>query len=558
MSRRRGEAHERPEEFEDEDADVDATDAWLEEQLKKTPWWLISITFHAVVLSCLGLVTFAQKVVFEETPITVAIAHTEPKVVAERPRDVMDHGGVETKDPDKSQEPTIFFPGAEVSDHNESANDDDSHEMKGHSYQFSSYLPGDDDGTEGRQASGRGVTDAMGIGGGGGSAGRYGGRRGGRRNLVARGGNQATESAVTAGLYWLARHQNPDGSWSAAAFDRNCADGKCSGPGDARFDVGVSGLSVLAFLGAGYTHLTRASYKDPHTNKVMSFGAVVRKGVQWLIDQQDATGRIGPDVNEYMYNHSIAALALAEAYGLTQAAVYKGPAQRAIDFVVQAQNPGLGWRYKVRPGDNDTSCTGWAVMALKSGLISGLAVPHSAFEGARTWIERSTDSTGLVGYNTPGNIDVFVPGANEAWCAHPSMTAIGVLLRIYIDSNQRDPELTKGAKLIVADKPVWDEAGHKIDIYYWYYATLALFQLQDAGGQQLWRQWNDAMKTALVPHQAVRSAGCADGSWPPEVDRWGFAGGRVYMTAINTMTLEVYYRYESVFGRQNGKRGGDH
>ena len=40
----------------------------------------------------------------------------------------------------------------------------------------------------------------------------------------------------------------------------------------------------------------------------------------------------------------------------------------------------------------------------------------------------------------------------------------------------------------------------------------------------------------------------------PAVDRWGFAGGRVYATAINVLTLEVYYRYENVFGA--GKRKG--
>ena len=41
--------------------------------------------------------------------------------------------------------------------------------------------------------------------------------------------------------------------------------------------------------------------------------------------------------------------------------------------------------------------------------------------------------------------------------------------------------------------------------------------------------------------------GCAHGSWDP-IDRWGFEGGRVYATAINTLSLEVWYRYDNVFG----------
>lgn len=61
------------------------------------------------------------------------------------------------------------------------------------------------------------------------------------------------------------------------------------------------------------------------------------------------------------------------------------------------------------------------------------------------------------------------------------------------------------------------------------------------------------MKKALVPSQKTRKDGCQDGSWSPEVDRWGFAGGRVYVTAVNTMSLEVYYRYKLVFDQQHEK-----
>ena len=54
------------------------------------------------------------------------------------------------------------------------------------------------------------------------------------------------------------------------------------------------------------------------------------------------------------------------------------------------------------------------------------------------------------------------------------------------------------------------------------------------------------MKAALVPHQKIKKDGCADGSWDPEACRWGFAGGRVYATAINVLTLETYYRVAPV------------
>ena len=40
---------------------------------------------------------------------------------------------------------------------------------------------------------------------------------------------------------------------------------------------------------------------------------------------------------------------------------------------------------------------------------------------------------------------------------------------------------------------------------------------------------------------------CSRGGWLVG-DRWSHAGGPIYTTAINTLTLEVYYRYENAFG----------
>jgi hypothetical protein len=49
------------------------------------------------------------------------------------------------------------------------------------------------------------------------------------------------------------------------------------------------------------------------------------------------------------------------------------------------------------------------------------------------------------------------------------------------------------------------------------------------------------MKDALLPNQ--RKGACEDGSWDP-VGEWCRGGGRVYATAINVLTLEIYYRYK--------------
>ncbi len=59
--------------------------------------------------------------------------------------------------------------------------------------------------------------------------------------------------------------------------------------------------------------------------------------------QQDDEGCIGPrGASKYMYGHCMCALALSEACGLTASNVFKDQAQKTVNFIVAAQNPGKG------------------------------------------------------------------------------------------------------------------------------------------------------------------------------------------------------------------------
>jgi len=322
---------------------------------------------------------------------------------------------------------------------------------------------------------------------------------------------------------------------------------KCAGVGDPEFDTGVTGLALLAYLGAGYTHLSKDEFPDPmNPGRILRFGEAVKSGLKWLLTCQDSEGCIGPRGTKFIYNHSIATLALSEAYGMSMTQLFRGPAQQAIDFLISAQNPDRAWRYTTRPGDNDTSVTGWAVMALKSTELSELNVPsREAYDKARKWIEEATQQSGYyrVGYNGRESGRVFVPGKNEQYEHHESMTAVGILCRIFMNKNSRDPALS-GVHYLVSDLPQFKT--NLTDYYYWYYASLALFQYDGPTGP-FWKKWEVAMRDALLPNQKLAKDGCAKGSWTSEDERWGFEGGRVYATAINALTLEVYYRYPNVF-----------
>jgi hypothetical protein len=524
--------------------------------ISNAPWWMVSAGIHMVFLLAATLVAIEQITKVDEGTVQVLVHATSSTPLfdkIEAPIGKVTREGPAIKDPDTSADntPDVFVPDAKFSDHYESDDGEDYHQMKGDSKKYLSYTPGEAGGFRGRQLGKTpGSNDTMGVGAGGGGGGKHGGPLGGRERLKRKplGQTRGTEDAVMSALKWLARHQNADGGWSAAGFDAQCAAGKCGGGGDSSYDTGVTGLSLLAFLGAGFSPLSKDEYPDPvDPNRLLNFGDTVKRGLIWLIQHQDPEGCVGERGTKYMYNHCVAALALSEAYGMTGSQITRDPAQKAIDFLISAQNPGRAWRYSSKSGDNDTSVSGWAVMALKSAEISDLPFPRTAYDGAISWFKEATstkDGYYSVGYNGPDTGKVYVPGHNEAWDHHPALSAVSVMSRIFIQKNKKEPALT-AVNLLAGDLPEWKQ--NRVDFYYWYYASLALFQYDGPEGP-MWSKWNEPMKNAIVPHQKGKADGCRLGSWDPQDDRWGFEGGRVYAAAINALTLEVYYRYANVFG----------
>ncbi len=368
--------------------------------------------------------------------------------------------------------------------------------------------------------------DAYGIGGG--RAGAY-GQRWGKGSLANEGGSPGTESAVLAALRWLHFHQDKNGQWDQDGFQKNCDSRKgaaCDGQGTSQYDVANSALALLAFLGNGHTH------------RVGLFKKTVRRGLDWLVSQQGADGSLGSRASEsWIYNHAIGTMALCEAYAVTRDYRLKAPAQKAVDYIRSGQNSGLGWKYEPRSGRNDTSVTGWMVLALKAAKTAGLSVDKSMFDGAINWFDRATNSAGKCGYMRPGDDGSVIRGVNEHYAKLPTMTGVSVICRIFCGQRRQDSKILKGVDLLMNNLPNWNKPKNdKVDMYYWYYATYAMFQY---GGQN-WHKWNTAMKKALLDTQ--RMGGCPDGSWDP-VGKWGMVGGRVYATAINALTLEIYYRY---------------
>ncbi len=498
-----------------QDDAVPANDESLRDVVARAPWWMISIAVHAVLISI---------------ALFLAVPEPEPQKIAFLPAQLVDDV-VPVPEPEDAFERQVETDTAltEVAVHDspvDSVTAEDPVDQP-----FEEPL-GTSDATGSAPLQGKLANTPIGLGAG--AAGAFKGR-GGKKGLGKNGGDKITEIRVARALEWLDQHQDKDrGCWDSDDFQACCRKNTCSGRGGDGYDPGQTGLALLAFLGAGNTH-QNGRYKD-----------TVQRGVRYLISVQDAAGCFGPQSGEYMYNHAIAALAMAEAYGMTKSPLLNTAAQRGIDFLVRAQNPGLGWRYQSASGENDTSVTGWAVMALKSARVAELAVPVAAFAGARNWLDSVTDDQYYrTGYLQRGDRGSRLRDSARKFAAAESCTAISVMCRIFMGDERGDALLAGQGDILSQNLPTWDTNGgpdgtSRLDYYYWYYGTLAMFQL---GGDH-WKSWNQAMKNALVKHQ--REDGDEAGSWDP-IDAWGPAGGRVYATAINVLSLEIYYRYDRAF-----------
>lgn len=338
--------------------------------------------------------------------------------------------------------------------------------------------------------------------GGGGLSGR---RAANRAELVKKGGgNEQSEIAVDMALEWLARQQWPDGGWSF----RNPEHSEARNEGNSASRTAATGLALLCFLGRNHNHVDSSEYQG-----------VVLNGLNFLL-KTSKKGDLTQLTEHSMYGQGIATLALAEALAISEDPQLVQPLQQSVDFIVKAQHPLGGWRYM--PGQiGDINITGWQWLALKTARLAGANVPDETMQKASKFIESQSVSPGAF-FTYPG-LDPTV--------AQPVPTAIGVLLRLHQGWTPNRDEIQMGAAYLAEQKVSPDH------IYFNYYTTMSLFHI----GGPLWKEWNEAVRDFLINTQS--DVGHERGSWFFPHPKTGNEGGRLYCTAMATLTLEVYYRH---------------
>ncbi len=311
---------------------------------------------------------------------------------------------------------------------------------------------------------------------------------------------QYTEAAVIKALEWLKKKQAPDGSW---------------GPNKAS----MTGLGLLTFLAHG------------ETTSSEKYGQTVEKAIRFLISQQDAEGRFTKtDDQPGPYAHGIASYAISEAYGLTRIPSLKPVMEKAIQVILNGQQPKGGWNYNYSKGARrDTSVAGWQIQALKSAYIAGAENPglKEAMEKAVGDLKASHDAeTGRFRYT------------DESSHKTDSITGIAVLC-LQLLGRSMDRECRAGLQALAGANCDWDKP-ESWPLYAWYYVTQAKFHQ----GGQTWSGWNAKFARVYVKSQND------DGSWTsPGANLTGNDSGKevnhgpVYSTTLAALTLQVYYRF---------------
>jgi hypothetical protein len=163
-------------------------------------------------------------------------------------------------------------------------------------------------------------------------------------------------------------------------------------------------------------------------------------------------------------------------------------------------------------------------MCLKSAKEIGIQIPDgpSVRRGTLLWLDKvaSGQSKGLARY--------------QPWePVTPTMTAEAWACRQFLGMGGPGPASAEAAGFLLQNDP---DRG-PTNVYYWYYATLALYQ----HGGESWTRWNAKVRDRIIGLQ--NTSGHQAGSWAPDESLYGAKGGRIYCTTLAALTLEVYYRY---------------
>lgn len=309
------------------------------------------------------------------------------------------------------------------------------------------------------------------------------------------------DPAVENGLRYLAGVQKENGSF----------------PENYGTSTGIPALVGMAFLSKGHLP-TEGPYADN-----------INRCIDYILEHQNREGVFvaGPAGSGPMYAHNISTLFLSEVSGMVDPERQRKIAQtlpKALQVILRAQRVPKsrqhqgGWRYHPGSRDSDTSCSGWALMALRSAKLNGAAVPDRAIESAVQYLYRHHDP----------NIGCF--GYTNTTSHKNSLTGMG-LLCLELCGEHGKPATIKAGEFVLRNHR--SLAGSQFEFYGNYYSAQGMFQL----GGKYWETYANWMYDHYLPKQKE------DGSW------YSKEAGSTYGTAMMVLACTVPYRQLPIYQR---------
>jgi squalene-hopene cyclase-like protein/prenyltransferase/squalene oxidase-like repeat protein len=306
-----------------------------------------------------------------------------------------------------------------------------------------------------------------------------------------------TAQAIKRGLEYLTGRQQSDGELGNGGYSRN---------------VAVIGLAGMALVASGSTP-GRGPY-GKNIDRCLDF-ILANAAESGFIDVPSAAMH-GP-----MYGHGFATLFLAECYGMTHRADLRDKLTKAVQLIVNTQNPQGGWRYQPHPEEADISVTSCELMALRAARNAGLHVPRETMAKGIEYVKKCQNEDGGFMYMLTGGPSAFPRSA-------------AAIVALYSAGVYEGPEIKKGLEYLTTQMPRGDDFSHESHYFYGhYYAAQAMWQ---AGGDH-WARWYPAIRDALVKRQAE------DGSW---LDT---SVSNEYGTSMALIILQMPNNYLPIFQR---------
>ena len=322
--------------------------------------------------------------------------------------------------------------------------------------------------------------------------------------LQEMGGNPLAEQCVEKGLEWLKNTQNPDGSWTG--YNK----------------AAMTGFAVLAYLGRCETPLSE------------KYGDSCLRGITYLVNLGMKTdGKLSTDLADkhWPYEHAIATYAINEGTTFCKQLGITVPnlpeiSVKATEFIIANQHKKSGaWDYAYEiEGERggDSSIAAWHVQALKAASHTGLEYKglEKAGKAATVYMEKLQNAQGGIGYSGQ---------SSTAFPPYFTMTGGGIL-SLQMFGKENTSTVRQGAKYILETSKFDYDSKDSSNLYAQYYEAQAMMI---RGGKE-WETYNAMFKDQLIGKQNE------SGSWKPNGD------GKYdehYRTCLNTLMLEVYYRF---------------